>query len=42
MPSGVDFEYVRKNAGVNLAVLANLAMAPMQPLNVGIKLSGYE
>jgi len=40
MPSGVDFEYVRKNAGINLAVLANLAMAPMQPANVGIKLSG--
>ncbi len=40
MPSGVDFEYVRKNAGINLAVLANLAMAPMEPKNVGIKLSG--
>lgn len=40
MPSGVDFEYVRKNAGVNLSVLANLASAPMQPMNVGIKLSG--
>lgn len=40
MPSGVDMEYVRKNAGVNLAVLANLAKAPMQAVNVGIKLSG--
>ena len=40
MPSGVDFEYVRKNAGVNLAVLANLALAPMQPVNVGINVSG--
>ena len=40
MPSGVDFEYVRKNAGVNLSVLANLAMAPGQPQNVGIRLSG--
>lgn len=40
MPSGVDMEYVRKNAGVNLAVLANLASAPMEPGNVGIKLSG--
>lgn len=40
MPLGVDFEYVRKNAGVNLAVLTNLAMAPMQPANVGIELSG--
>ncbi len=40
MPSGVDMEYVRKNAGVNLAVLANLASAPLAPLNVGIKLSG--
>lgn len=40
LPSGVDFEYVRKNAGMNLATLANLAMAPNEPINVGIKLSG--
>jgi hypothetical protein len=40
MPGGVDFEYVRKNAGVNLSVLANLALAPKQPINVGIQLSG--
>ena len=29
--SGVDFAYVRKNAGVNLAVLLNLALAPEAP-----------
>ncbi|TFH36296.1 MAG: M20/M25/M40 family metallo-hydrolase [Bacteroidia bacterium] len=40
LPSGVDFEYVRKNAGVNLATLANLAMAPYEPGNVGISVSG--
>ncbi|WP_226390309.1 M20/M25/M40 family metallo-hydrolase [Penaeicola halotolerans] len=32
----VDFEYVRKASGVNLATLASLAMAPEQPQNVGI------
>lgn len=40
LPSGVDFEYVRKNAGVNLATLANLALAPYEPGNVGISVSG--
>lgn len=40
LPIGVDFEYVRKNAGVNLATLANLALAPYAPENVSINLSG--
>lgn len=39
-PEFVDYEYVRKNAGINLATLANLASAPYAPTNVGIKLSG--
>lgn len=33
----MDFEYLRKNTGVNLAVLANLAKAPSQPENVKIE-----
>ncbi len=40
MPEFVDYEYVRKNAGINLASLANLASAPYAPVNVEIKLSG--
>lgn len=39
-PEFVDYEYVRKNAGINLATLANLALAPYAPQNVGISLSG--
>ncbi len=40
LPEGVDYEYVRKNAGINLATLANLAMSPGQPGNAGIVVSG--
>jgi len=40
LPEGVDYEYVRKNAGINLASLANLALAPAEPLNAGIVVSG--
>jgi hypothetical protein len=40
LPEGVDYEYVRKNAGINLATLANLAMAPAEPSNTGIMVSG--
>jgi Zn-dependent M28 family amino/carboxypeptidase len=40
MPDFVDYEYVRKNAGVNLATIANLALAPFEPLNCGIVTSG--
>lgn len=37
---GVDYEYVRKNTAVNLAVLINLALAPDVPSNVKMDLSG--
>lgn len=37
---GVDLEYVRKNAAVNLSVLANLASAPYAPENAIIKTKG--
>ena len=40
MPDYVDFEYVRKNTGINLATLANLASAPYEPENVGIVVGG--
>jgi len=40
MPNYVDYEYVRKNAGVNLATIANLAVAPFEPINCGIVTSG--
>ncbi|HEV7331044.1 MAG TPA: M28 family metallopeptidase [Flavisolibacter sp.] len=33
----MDFEYLRKNTGINLATLANLAKAPSAPQNVEIK-----
>jgi hypothetical protein len=36
LPEYVDYEYVRKNAGINLASIANLAMAPYEPANCGI------
>lgn len=38
--SGVDFEYVRKNTGVNLSTVLNLAMAPAVPRNVRLDVSG--
>lgn len=31
---GIDFEYLRKNTGVNLSTVANLALAPSAPENV--------
>jgi hypothetical protein len=31
---GIDFEYLRKNTGVNLSAVANLALAPSAPENV--------
>jgi Zn-dependent M28 family amino/carboxypeptidase len=40
LPEYVDYEYVRKNAGVNLATLANLALAPYEPVNCGIVTGG--
>lgn len=36
----VDFEYVRKNTGVNLSVFSNLLKAPGAPLNAHIKMRG--
>lgn len=40
LPEYVDYEYVRKNAGVNLATIANLALAPYEPVNCGIVTGG--
>jgi hypothetical protein len=40
LPEYVDYEYVRKNAGVNLSSIANLAIAPYEPVNCGIVTSG--
>jgi hypothetical protein len=40
LPEYVDYEYVRKNAGINLATIANLALAPYEPLNCGIVIGG--
>ncbi len=40
LPEYVDYEYVRKNAGVNLVTIANLAQAPYEPLNCVIVTSG--
>jgi hypothetical protein len=36
LPEYMDFEYLRKNAGVNLATMASLAWAPAAPQNVGV------
>jgi hypothetical protein len=33
----IDYEYLRKNAGVNLSAIASLASAPVQPGNVSIQ-----
>ncbi len=40
LPDFVDFGYVQKVARMNLSVLANLALAPAEPQNVGIITSG--
>jgi len=40
LPDFVDFNYVQKVARMNLTVLANLALAPAEPQNVGIVTSG--
>lgn len=40
LPEFVDFEYARKITSINIAVLANLALAPQSPQNVGIVVSG--
>lgn len=36
LPDFVDYNYTQKVAKMNLATLANLALAPREPLNVGI------
>jgi hypothetical protein len=40
LPEYVDYEYVRKNAGINLATMASLALAPYEPVNCGIVTAG--
>jgi hypothetical protein len=40
LPEYVDYEYVRKNTGISLASIANLARAPYEPLNCGIVAGG--
>jgi hypothetical protein len=40
LPDFVDFNYVQKVARMNLSVLANLALAPAEPQNVGLVTSG--
>lgn len=37
LPEHIDFEYLRKNTGLNLCNLANLAKAPMMPDSVKIE-----
>lgn len=37
LPGFMDFEYLRKNTGINLSALANLAKAPSVPQNVTIE-----
>ncbi|NEU10402.1 M28 family peptidase [Flavihumibacter sp. R14] len=39
-PEFVDYEYTQKVARMNLSALANLALAPQQPENVGVLTSG--
>ena len=39
LPEFVDYHYVKKIAGANLATLANLALAPSSPEGVGIDVS---
>ena len=40
LPEYIDYEYVRKNAGINLATIASLALAPYEPVNCGIVTGG--
>src|SRR5207244_2975073 len=35
-PEFVDYQFLRKNTGVNLATMASLALAPDSPQNVGV------
>jgi hypothetical protein len=36
LPEFVDYQYLKKNAGINLAALASLALAPSAPEKVGV------
>ncbi|OKL40793.1 M28 family metallopeptidase [Pontibacter flavimaris] len=38
LPEFIDYEYMRKNAALNLASLANLAWAPYAPAKVGVNI----
>lgn len=40
LPDFVDYEYTQKITRMNLAALANLTLAPREPINVGILTSG--
>jgi len=40
LPDFVDYNYTQKVTRMNLASLANLALAPREPLNVGVVTSG--
>jgi len=40
LPEYVDYEYVRKIAMMNLSVIANLALAPKEPVSCGIVTGG--
>ena len=40
LPEFMDFEYLRKNTGINLATLANLAKAASQPQEVLVSVRG--
>jgi Zn-dependent M28 family amino/carboxypeptidase len=40
LPEFMDFEYLRKNTGINLATLANLAKAPSVPQAVTVDVTG--
>lgn len=39
LPEFMDFDYFKKNVGVNIAVLSNLAKSPSKPENVKIEVS---
>ncbi|WP_299284681.1 M28 family peptidase [uncultured Mucilaginibacter sp.] len=40
VPDAADYDYIQKISRMNLSVLANLALAPAEPQNVGVITSG--
>ena len=42
IPEAMDFEYLRKNAAMNLAVISSLACAPSAPERVSVNLSNSD